>query len=387
MDARLRTGLSKGRPEGRRLRTGYRAPLQCASRLPSLAGGRRLDRGGQAERLAQLRPAGLVIVRPQEAVEVDRGILGLLPLAQMHLGLQGCAASDSRPSPRPGQRPADRVGHRIHSSAERIAQRRGTVIGPLHKGAGGDPQTNRVWPKSPLCFGSPPGVATSTRPPRPKIELNTKRCSVTAAAPKRPCRMSLPKMRGSFRLSSRSRKRLSTGAGVAALTTLATGSSTTWFARRTPRFVCSQGSSIGSDGSRGTPAQALRSAVTSPAVSPATQRSARRIEIDSFRISARHANSARKPNKGPAGKDQLRFLRNQTQPRIRLSEALDGDYHPFATPPTFCAWPGSRSSIGMSFALRRQEGGLEEHGGGERRHERERHQLAHARRARMVRKP
>ena len=41
----------------------------------------------------------------------------------------------------------------------------------------------------------------------------------------------------------------------------------------------------------------------------------------------------------------------------------------------------------MGLALRRQESGLEEDGGGERRHERERHQLAHARRSRMVRKP
>ena len=41
----------------------------------------------------------------------------------------------------------------------------------------------------------------------------------------------------------------------------------------------------------------------------------------------------------------------------------------------------------MSFALRRQKGGLKEHGGRKRRHERERHQLAHARCSGMVRKP
>ena len=96
------------------------------------------------------------------------------------------------------------------------------------------------------------------------------------AAPKRPCRMSLPKMRGSCRLSSRSRMRLVKGAG-AALTTLATGSSTTWFARRTPRLNCSLGSSIGSDTSRGAPAHALRSAASPAALSPPIQRSARRM--------------------------------------------------------------------------------------------------------------
>src|SRR6185437_11790289 len=46
-------------------------------------GGRRFDLRGQAERLAQLRPARLIEARAQEAVEVDRRTLGLFPLAKM----------------------------------------------------------------------------------------------------------------------------------------------------------------------------------------------------------------------------------------------------------------------------------------------------------------
>ena len=190
-----------------------------------------------------------------------------------------------------------------------------------------------VWPKSPVCFGSPPGVATSNRPPRPNIELKTKRSSVMPAAPKRPCRMSLPKMRGSLRLSSKSRTRLSTGAGVA-LTTLATGSSTTWFARRTPRLNCSLGSSIGSDASRGAPAHALRSAASPAALGPATQRSARRIVdcfLSNFRATRELPRQVRQ--RTCSGDDQLRFREIRPSPKSTLAEPLAGDYHPFATPP------------------------------------------------------
>src|SRR5579863_7379588 len=59
-----------------------------APRLSGLPGGRRLREGRQTERLAQLVPAGLVIVRAQETVEVDRGVLGFLPLAEMRRGGQ-----------------------------------------------------------------------------------------------------------------------------------------------------------------------------------------------------------------------------------------------------------------------------------------------------------
>ena len=170
---------------------------------------------GQAERLAQLRPAALIIVRAQEAIEVDRGVLGFLPLAEMSDGGQSCRPGGpaSQPNTPPSTQPTGSPTVST-TAAERIALRRGSEIGPLHKGARRDAPDEQGLAKIAGLLRQSPAVATSNRPPRPKVELKTKRSSVMAAAPKRPCRMSLPKMRGSWGLSSKSRKRLS-GAGAA----------------------------------------------------------------------------------------------------------------------------------------------------------------------------
>src|SRR6185437_1957479 len=92
-------------------------------------GGRRFDLRGQAERLAQLRPARLIEARAQEAVEVDRRTLGLFPLAKMSDGAQGAGPEGPRPSKEnPARNPADGIADRIHDAADRIALRRGAKI-------------------------------------------------------------------------------------------------------------------------------------------------------------------------------------------------------------------------------------------------------------------
>ena len=58
-----------------------------------------LGDGRQTKGLTQLPPAGLIPIRPQEAVEVDRGVLSLLPLGEVSRGRQ--------PARRDGPRPAE----------------------------------------------------------------------------------------------------------------------------------------------------------------------------------------------------------------------------------------------------------------------------------------
>ena len=215
--------------------------------------------------------------------------------------------------------------------------------------------------------------------------LKTTRPSVMPAALMRPCRISLAKIRGSFRFESRSwnRSRICPGTD---LTTLAAGSSTTWFARRTPRLNCSLGSSTGSDTSWGTPAQALTSAASPAALNPAIQRPARRIRRRS--LSNFHAT-----RELPAQARQRTLLswtpapvpRNQTPARGHASRAARPRLSPFCHT-AVQIFVSRRSALGVG-ALCRQQSGLEQNGGGKRRDERQRHQLAHARGARMVGKP
>ena len=87
-------------------------------------------------RLAQLRPARLIVARAQERVEVDRRTLSLFPLAEMGDGAQGAGRDRPRPSKEhPARNPPDGIADRIHDSADRIALRRGTEIGAHHVAA------------------------------------------------------------------------------------------------------------------------------------------------------------------------------------------------------------------------------------------------------------
>ena len=93
-------------------------------------GGRRLSFGRQTQRLAQIGAAGLILARAQEAVEVDRGVLGLLPLGEMRCRRHRARADRPRPA-----NDCATVLSTIHRPANRIAPRGGAIVRPLDNGA------------------------------------------------------------------------------------------------------------------------------------------------------------------------------------------------------------------------------------------------------------
>src|SRR5262249_23809223 len=210
----------------------------------------------------------------------------------------------------------------------------GPRYGRTTYGPSATPQTNSVWPKSPLSCGMPPRLAISKSPPRPKIEFETKRMPVWAAASRRPCSTLFTKMRGSLRFEFKSCKRSCTGPGIAAFTNSEPGRNSSWFAAITRRFTPSFGSLTGSDVSLGTPAHAPRSRGNTHAIAHLTRPRARRIPF--FFPTRLRYKARRRSQKQPTRARPLAYRVNQIMPQLAVGSGDDCYF--FASPLVFAAY-------------------------------------------------
>src|SRR5215469_1520045 len=137
---------------------------------------------------------------------------------------------------------------------------------------------------------------------------------------------------------------------------------------------------MGSAASRGTPAHALTSSADTHAAAHLLHSRARRIYF--FLAPMTCFGTAQKPSPGVHG-----LLARRVNPiRTRLTAALRDDCCFFAAVSHFAATPLASCREAL-LLLRRHQSRLEDDSGRERRQERQGHQLAHARRTRVMREP